>query len=532
MRRAPMKRDRRSLATGNAMSRRELLQQLGVVGGSSLVFGAMNALDLVAAPLGPRPVWRGNQASTRVVILGAGVSGLVTAYELRKLSYDCRILEARDRVGGLNWTVTRDASHTELGAGGERQVCGFDEGQYFNAGPWRIPHIHHGIIGYCRELGVRLEPFVDDDTVMFSGDPALGPLANRKVHLRELQSDLWGHTSELLAKALNQGALDRLVEAEDKERLVEFLVRAGYLDRPDLVYRPDEEDRGSGDAYDFDRLLRSPFAARLRSVSAGTMVQPTGGMMQIALAFQQALGDKVTLGAEVVSVRQTEDEVRVVYQDAKSRQRQELVADYVVCCLPMSILQKLDINFSPEMAQLVSVSGHSNSSKMGLQMARRFWEEDDAIYGGHLRYTPGVDSGGRGGTPLPQFSYPSNDYGSKKGVLLGYYGNGELPGLDGRPLVESSVAARVEHVLTHASRVHPQIRQEFEAAYCVWWPRVPYSEGAWARNPRDDLATLGQADGRLYIGSAGASSHPSWQEGAVEAGWRTVESLHARVMQG
>jgi monoamine oxidase len=98
--------------------------------------------------------------------------------------------------------------------------------------------------------------------------------------------------------------------------------------------------------------------------------------------------------------------------------------------------------------------------------------------------------------------------------------------------VESSVAARVEHVLTHASRVHPQIRQEFEAAYCVWWPRVPYSEGAWARNPRDDLATLGQADGRLYIGSAGASSHPSWQEGAVEAGWRTVESLHARVMQG
>ena len=527
-----MKRDRRAAANGNGMSRRELLQQLGIVGGSSLLFGAMDALDLMAAPLGPRPEWRGSQGSTRVVVLGAGVSGLVTAYELRKLSYDVRVLEARDRVGGLNWTVRRGTSHTELGAGGERQVCGFDEGQYFNAGPWRIPSIHHGVIGYCRELGVRLEPFVDDDTVMFSGDPSLGKLANRKVHLRELQSDLWGHTSELLAKALDQGALDRVVETEDKERLIEFLVRAGYLDRADLVYRPDEEDRGSGDVYDFDALLRSPFAGRVRSVSAGTMVQPTGGMMQIPLAFQRALEDRLTLGAEVVSVRQTEDEVRVAYRDTKSGQSQELVADFVVFCLPMSILQKLDINFSTGMAELVSRAGHSGSSKMGLQMARRFWEQDDGIYGGHLVYAPGAGGDGRSGNPLPQFSYPSNDFGSQKGVLLGFYGNGAMPGLDGTPLSESPVRARVEHVLTHASKVHPQMREEFESAYAVWWPRVPYSEGAWARTAEEDLESLGQPDGRLYVGSAAVSSHPAWQEGAVEAAWHTVESLHARVMRG
>ena len=30
---------------------------------------------------------------------------------------------------------------------------------------------------------------------------------------------------------------------------------------------------------------------------------------------------------------------------------------------------------------------------------------------------------------------------------------------------------RVEHVLTHASKVHPQMRQEFESAYAVWWRR-------------------------------------------------------------
>ena len=51
---------------------------------------------------------------------------------------------------------------------------------------------------------------------------------------------------------------------------------------------------------------------------------------------------------------------------------------------------------------------------MGLQMKRRFWEEDDQIFGGHLYSN----------LPIGEFSYPSNDYFTKKGVLLGLYANG------------------------------------------------------------------------------------------------------------
>lgn len=538
---------------GRGMTRRELLHRFGMIGGTSLVFGAMDSLDLWAAPIGPKPQLRGSQEGVRVVILGAGVSGLITAYELRKLGYDATILEARHRVGGLNWTVTRGSEHTELGAGGERQVCQFDEGQYLNAGPWRLPNGHHGILGYCKELGVRLEQFVDDDTVMFSEDPSLGAVQGTRLQLRELKSDLWGQISELLAKAVDQGSLDNVLTAEDKDRLITFLVRAGYLGSADLLYSPDAEVRGSADSYDLRLLLETPFALQVRSLTAGTggpdpVFQPTDGMMRIPLAFEGVLGDAITFGAEVASVRQTEDEVRVAYKDTSTGASHEVVADYVVSCLPMSILKKLDVNFlSPEMAEAVSAMSHSNTAKMGLQMARRFWEEDDGIYGGHLRYIAAPDEpdgeaaggggggrrgGRRGPSPIPQFSYPSNDYGSKKGVLLGYYGNASLPGLDGKPLSDSPVGARVEHVLTHASTVHPQMRDEFEHAYSVWWPKVEYSEGAWASNPGDLLPTLSQADGRLYIGAAGASSHPSWQEGAVESAWRTIESIHARVESG
>ena len=131
-------------------------------------------------------------------------------------------------------------------------------------------------------------------------------------------------------------------------------------------------------------------------------------------------------------------------------------------------------------------------------------------------------------SPLPSFSYPSNDYGSEKGVLLGYYGSPDTPGLDGTPLIDASVRDRIEFVLTHASKVHPQIREEFESAYVVWWPKVKYSEGSWANSRGADLDQLKQ-DGRIYVGSSVISGHASWQEGAVEAAWMTVDALHERV---
>jgi len=525
----------------SSMTRRQLLQHFGMVGGSSLMLGTMGAWDLMAAPAGPRPQLRGSGAETRVLVLGAGLSGLIVGYELGKLGYDVRILEARDRVGGMAWTVKRGASHTELGPNGERQVCNFDEGYYLNAGPWRIPHAHTGILGYCKELGVRLEQFVDDNLVMFNEDPALGALAGKKVFLRELKADLWGKTSELLAKAANHGALDDSLTGDDKERLVDFLVRAGYLDGPDQVYRADATMRGSGDSYDLSLLLRTPFAAQVRSLTAGIggpdpVFQPTGGMMEIPLAFERRVGERITRGAEVRSIRQGEDGVRVVFRDLKSGKEQEVTADYVVSCLPISVLKTLDVNFSADMAGVVKGLNHAQQAKLGLQMKRRFWEEDDGIYGGHLVYARTAKAGGGGfgggpANPLPQFSYPSSDYRSQKGVLLGFYGSSTIPGPDGKPLNESSVAARVEHVLTHGSRVHPQMRAEFDNAYAVWWEKVPYSQGAWVNNPGDRLERLSQPDGRIYIGSAAASEDPAWMEGAVHSAWRTVKSIHERAQK-
>lgn len=504
------------------LTRRHILQAFAALGGSSLTLGAMEAWGLTGAQAAQRPRLEGRPPSTRVLVLGAGISGLTVGYELGKLGYDYQVLEARDWVGGLCWTVKGGDSHTEIG--GERQVCEFDDGLYVNAGAWRLPNADTGVLGYCEELGVKLEIFVDatDANYFYEEDPERGPLSGTKVRLREAKADLWGATSELLAKAMDQGDIDVHLSAEDRERLVSFLVRAGYLATEDHVYRP-PRSRGGEAPYDLSALLQSGFGARVRSLYAGTggpapVFQPVGGMQEIPLAFQRAMGERIALETEVRSIRQTDDGVRVTVRNTRSGEEREETADFCVCCLPMAVLKQLDVDLSPEMTTAVGETGHSTASKMGLQMRRRFWEQDDGIYGGHL-WSRSLQVG--------EFSYPSNDYYSKKGVLLGFYGSGGMAELADQP-----VAARVEHVLRQVSKVHPQMRPEFEHAYAVWWDKVPYSLGAYGRTPPQSLLErLSRPDRRLFVGCAGASSRPAWLEGGIQAAWRTVEQLHERAMR-
>ena len=402
------------------LTRRTFLEQFGLVGGSTVVMTAMRSWDLMAQA-GPRPVLSGRPNGTRVVVLGAGVSGLAVGYELTKLGYDVKILEARDRVGGVNWTLRRGSTHTEVGAGGETQVCNFDEGLYHNGGPWRLPHWHTGVLGYCKELGVPLEVFVNEGEasyLYYEGDN-IGPLANKRVRLREVKADMLGYTCELMAKVAEQSLLDVPLSAEDKERFVTFLVTEGYLDSADHAYKKTTA-RGPGDPHDLRALLQSGFPNRIRSVIEGTgqapMFQPVGGMDQFPKGFQRKLGNAITFDSEIVSIRQSDTDVKVAYRNTKTGARTEVSADYCVSCLPLTILRTLDVNLSPETMAAVKATPYSPSAKMGLQMKRRFWEEDDRIFGGHLYSN----------LPIGNLSYPSWGYFADKGILLGFYGNGQM----------------------------------------------------------------------------------------------------------
>ena len=81
-------------------------------------------------------------APKKIVIIGAGMAGLVAGYELSQLGHDITILEAQARAGGRVQTL-RDP---------------FSDGLYAEAGAARIPDSHDLTLKYVKLFGVPLEP--------------------------------------------------------------------------------------------------------------------------------------------------------------------------------------------------------------------------------------------------------------------------------------------------------------------------------------------------------------------------------------
>src|SRR6266851_2255213 len=325
------------------MTRRELIWRAARTGGYGAAFLAMQSMDLLASPLAvttPFQIPPNAGRGTKVAILGAGIAGLVAAYEMRKAGFDCTVLEARQRPGGRNWTIRRGAK-VEF-TDGTVQQCSFDEGQYFNAGPARIPSIHQTMLGYCKELGVAMEVEVNTSRSAFlQSDKAFG---GKPVEQREVINDAQGHVAELLAKAIRQGALDQEVTSEDRERMLVFLRSFGDL-RSDYVYAGSSRAGlkrlpGAGEVYEESReplpmraLLDASFWPGVMFEEGldqqATMLQPVGGMDRIPYAFAKKLGKVMQYRCPVKEIRKTTNGVKVVY--AQGGADKIIEADYCIC---------------------------------------------------------------------------------------------------------------------------------------------------------------------------------------------------------
>src|ERR1700722_2820047 len=143
------------------------------------------------------------------------------------------------------------------------------------------------------------------------------------------------------------------------------------------------------------------------------MFQPVGGMDMIGKAFAREVGDLIRYDAKVTRIAQDDGGVTVTYVDTKTPAvHQQAKADWCICTIPLSILSQIQIDVSARMKAAIDAVPYASAVKFGLQFSRRFWEEDEHIFGG-ITHTD---------LPIRQISYPSTNFNAGgKGVLLGGY---------------------------------------------------------------------------------------------------------------
>lgn len=175
------------------MNRRDFLRRAGGLAGLGLV----SCTDLVGPEASPG-VLPPSSRPLRVVVVGAGMSGLAAAYELLRAGHDVTVLEARDRVGGRVLTL-RDP---------------FTPGHSAEAGAARIPPEHGLTLGYARHFGLELDRFYPENGMYLqvrSGDiertPASSFLSERPDYVKIRGG------SDRLPDALAAALGDRVVTA-------------------------------------------------------------------------------------------------------------------------------------------------------------------------------------------------------------------------------------------------------------------------------------------------------------------------------
>lgn len=522
---------------GTPFSRRNFIERLGATGGVALAMAGMEALGFgIGSAHAAPPNLSGSAKGKKVVILGAGLAGMTAAHELGKAGYDCRVIEARSFAGGRCQTSRAGFSLTELG--GQTQTNDFAEGQYINHGPWRIPYHHLSTLHYTKAFAIPLEVFVNDnDAAYMYYENGTGPLAGKRIRKGRMTADMRGHTAEILAKITRKGGLDDQMTPADRDAFIGYLISEGYLTWKDLDYVGTEGagfevlpgagiDPGPGQLYTpfpFADVLHSKLWNQLSSVARfdmqRTMFQPAGGMDRIAKAFESRVGPRITYSAVVQQVRQSPEGVTVNYLDSAGHSG-VANADYCICTIPLSVLKSIDMQVSPRFKQAMNGVSYAPVGKIGLQMKRRFWEEDHQIYGGHIL----TDIRGIGAISLP-----STGWQGQRGVLLGYYHFGA----DAARISAKSPADRAAVALAAGQKIFPDYQDNYETSFSVAWHRVEHNLGGWAEwnadGRRDDYPILCEPDGRIYLSGEHLSYIGGWQAGAIESAWQQIAKLHRRV---
>lgn len=464
----------------------------------------MDLLNVIESGLGRQEQRR------RIIVVGAGLAGLAAAYELVRVGHEVLVLEAQERVGGRIQTLRAP----------------FSDGLYAEAGGMRFPSSHDLTMAYVRKFGLRTAAFTMGNPECyvymngqrlrqreFASNPSvLGFEVN--AHERGLlPSQLWEQALQPIQDRLaNEGeaAWRGIIADHDEHSLREFLQQCHWSEGAIEMFGLFSGYSGRMNASFID-IIRPEIGGAFQE-----LVEIEGGADLLPRAFLPTLNRHIRFGARMVGIEQSPDSATVHFRTLAGRE--SVSGDYVILTTPLPVLRHIEVvtPFSRMKQMAIRDVHYDASTKVLLQCRRRFWEEDDGIFGG----------GSVTDLAIRNLYYPDHHRETGRGVLLASYTWGE----DAQRWDVLEPRDRIEQAIEDVSRIHPQIIAEFEVGASKSWHDDPFAGGAFALFDPGQFSRLYEAlcapEGRIHFAGEHASVFHRWIQGALESGLRAAWAVH------
>ncbi len=477
-------------------------------------FNRREFLALSSIAILSRPIFAQNKP--RVIVAGAGLSGLSAAYELSRLGYQVTVIEGRDRIGGRVFTLKKP----------------FVDGQFVELGGELLGDSYKRMLGYAQKFNVPFEEVpseIETSGSVASLQGGTGTTAVLKETLYPIGSTLDPHPYNLkgdeskmlppalLSKMLRQMAREvagnpQKIAELDKLSLADALRKQGASNEAiklmniSLNYNSIETVSAGGIMFESQRRL-----------GAGTKANRIiGGNFEIPKALaanSKKAGVKFILDSKIKKISHTANSVKVSFTNKRGK-IQTIEAEKLVCTIPFSVLR--NIQFSPVLpdAKMKAINelAYTHITKVYFQGSRFEWDRRN--FGSSI-WTD---------TPLERIFMASGTRGDERGIFTTWM-DGE--GADFADKMDDK--ARQIWAKGEFEKALPMMKGAIERTQTKSWANDEFVRGSYSHFTRGQFTELQpfiktQVGAIHFAGEHTAEKAPG-MEGALESAERVVSEI-------
>ncbi|UNB54396.1 FAD-dependent oxidoreductase [Mycolicibacterium sp. YH-1] len=445
-----------------------------------------------------------NGQAMRVIVVGAGLSGLTAAVDLAAAGAEVTVLEARDRVGGrmhgipISEDVVADGGAAYLGVR------------------------HTELLALIREhgLGLASTAMVGDSTFLLSGHRTT--TASRVPPLDAVAlGDLFDRLEDLVAQ-VRPDAPWQGRGAERLDRLTAARWLADEVEHPDartffplFIGEMMAADPAAISVLHMAFYLRSGGGIRYLNAFEGGAQQwrIDGGAHLLTQALAERLGGRVRLAHPVSAIDQNADEVIVHCPSTTGGDASQYRADRVVVAVPPLLAQQIEFRPALRTPRATPATGRGCAVKVHLGYPAPLWRE---------RGLSGWSVSANGPLLSTVDDSPADE---SAGVLTGF-----VTGAAASAFSAQSPSQQREAVRNHTRQLFPELPSPTQCTVTDWLAEK-YSRGCYAAlfGPGDWLRlgpTLTEPHGRVHwAGTETSLEFFGLMEGAIRSGRRVATEL-------